>query len=107
MPDPDDQIPSTDDPTVNAALRRIRGKFQDLEDALIVQAVLEKKMSERINEHAHITANHDRIKANHDQMMAEHDVIWRRIDVTMAEMTEKVHFLINREMKREGGPEAS
>ena len=100
MPDLNDESPLTGDPRVDAALRRIRGKFQDLDDAMIVQAVLEKKMSERLVEHAHIIAAHD-------QRMVEHDAIWKRIDITMAEMTEKVHFLIDREMKREGGPEAS
>lgn len=39
-------IPNTGDPRVDAALERIRGKFTDLEDAMIVQAHLEKGMAE-------------------------------------------------------------
>jgi hypothetical protein len=31
-------IPNTGDPRVDAALKRIHGKFTDLKDALIVQA---------------------------------------------------------------------
>jgi hypothetical protein len=40
-------IPNTGDPRVDAALERIRGKFTDIEDAMIVQAHLEKKMAEQ------------------------------------------------------------
>ncbi len=40
-------IPNTGDPRVDAALSRIRGKFTDLEDAMIVQAHLEKGLAEQ------------------------------------------------------------
>lgn len=42
----------------------------------------------------------------HDQTFERHDRALERIETSLAEMTEKVHFLINREMKRNGGPEA-
>jgi hypothetical protein len=40
-------IPNTGDPRVDAALSRIRGKFTDLEDVMIVQAHLEKGLAEQ------------------------------------------------------------
>jgi hypothetical protein len=40
-------IPNNGDPRVDAALSRIRGKFTDLEDALAVQAHLEKGLAEQ------------------------------------------------------------
>jgi hypothetical protein len=45
-------IPNTGDPRVDAALARIRGKFSDLEDAMVVQAYLEKGLAEQSKEHA-------------------------------------------------------
>jgi hypothetical protein len=33
------EIPSTGDPRVDAALQRIKGKFRDLEGAMVVQAL--------------------------------------------------------------------
>ena len=45
-------IPNSGDPRVDAALARIRGKFTDLEDAMLVQAHLEKGLAEQSKEHA-------------------------------------------------------
>jgi hypothetical protein len=36
------EIPSTGDARVDAALERIRGKFRDVEDAMVVQAYLNR-----------------------------------------------------------------
>ncbi len=52
-------IPNTGDPRVDAALQRIRGKFTDLEDAMIVQAHLEKGMTEQLKKHARLLEDHD------------------------------------------------
>jgi flagellar motor switch protein FliG len=60
MPEPNGEIPLTGDSRVDAAIARIRGKFRDLEDALTVQAHLEKKAGERIKEHAEWLARHDK-----------------------------------------------
>ena len=49
-------IPSAGDPRVDAALDRIRGKFTDLEDAMVVQADLEKGLAEQTKEHARFLA---------------------------------------------------
>lgn len=84
MPDTNREIPFTGDPRVDAALERTRGKFQDL-DAMLVQVALEKKMSERIKEHAELLV---------------------RIETNLAEVTDKLNLMIGREMRRESGPEA-
>jgi hypothetical protein len=91
MPNNEEEIPLTGDPKVDAALTRIRGKFQDLEDAMLVQSILEKKQGERLKEHA--------------QFIEKHETIMGRIETAMLEMTEKVNFLLNQEMKRGGGAE--
>ena len=50
-------IPNSGDPRVDAALSRIRGKFTDLEDAMIVQAHLEKGLAQQTKEHANRLAD--------------------------------------------------
>lgn len=42
------EIPLTGDARVDAALQRIRGKFPDLEDAILVQAHLEKDLAAQV-----------------------------------------------------------
>ena len=87
----------TGDPRVDAALRRMRERsderFRNLEDTLLVQAELEARMARQVKGHA--------------EWLERHEEIWRRIDLLMAEMTDKVNFLIDREMRREGGAEAA
>jgi hypothetical protein len=95
----DQEIPSSGDPRVDAALERIRGKFKDLEDAMIVQAHLEKRMGEHMKEHAELIAEHHISIRRHQEWL-------RTFEMKMSEMEDKVHFLIHREMRREGGPEA-
>ena len=86
MPDTNGDIPLTGDPRVDAALKRIREKFQDLEDAMLVQAHLEKRAGERIKEHAQALADHEE---------------W------MLHFQQKLDALTDIVMRREGGPEAS
>lgn len=85
MPETDGDIPFTGDERVQAALQRVCGKFRDLEDALIVQAHLEKRQSERIKEHAEAIDRHE---------------AW------MAHFESKLEALTDILMRREGGPEA-
>jgi hypothetical protein len=82
---PEDSIPLTGDPKVDAALLRIRGKFRDLEDAMIVQAHLEKTQAERTRAHAEAIVAHDE---------------W------MIHFQQKLDALTDIVMRREGGPEA-
>lgn len=106
MAEANGEIPLTGDPRVDAALKRIRGKFQNLEDAMLVQAYLEKAQSEQIKQHAVWLANHEETMKAIDIRLSDISVKLSGISVKMDEMTEKVDFLLNREMKREGGPEA-
>jgi len=68
---------TTGSPQVDAALRRLQAKndirFKDLEDAMLVQALLEKKMSERLKEHAEFLARHEKFLDRHEIMMSEFD----------------------------------
>ena len=85
MSEPDGNIPFTGDDRVDAALQRIRGKFRDIEDAMLVQAHLEKRAGERIREHAEAIDRHE---------------AW------MAHFESKLDALTDILMRREGGPEA-
>lgn len=75
---------NTGDPKIDEALKRLDGRFKDLEDAMLVQSFLDKKAGERLKEHAKFIATHE---------------------IAIAEITDKLNLLIDREMKREGGPE--
>ena len=86
-------IPFTGDPRVDAALKRISGKFQDLEDALVVQAHLEKRQSEQLKGHA--------------QWLEEHEVFVRQHEEWMKHMDDKLAALTDIIMRREGGPEGT
>lgn len=46
---------------------------KDLEDALVVHAHLEKRMGERIKEHAQLIASHEQFAELHDLKMREID----------------------------------
>jgi adenylate kinase len=70
-----------------------------LKHAMLVQAQLEKRAGERIKEHAELIADHHASIRRHNQWL-------RNFESKMSEIEGKVHFLIDREMKREGGPEA-
>jgi hypothetical protein len=66
-------IPNTGDPRVDAALDRIRGKFSDLEDAMLVQTHLEKGMAERLKEHAQFLVDQQAAMQLHTQKMSNFD----------------------------------
>ncbi len=85
-------IPNTGDPRVDAALERIRGKFTDLEDAMIVQAHLEKGMAARLKDHAQFMADQQAAIKLHTQKMAEFD--------------EKLNALIDIVSRPQGGMES-
>ena len=85
MAESNGEIPLTGDPRVDAALQRIRGKFQDLEDAMVVQAHLEKGIVEQQKRHKEAIQAHDE---------------W------MVHFQEKLDALTDIMMQRGGGPEA-
>jgi hypothetical protein len=86
-------IPRTGNPLVDAALQRIHerndSRFRDIEDAMVVQAHLEKTMSEMLKRHATFLASHDESIERHKLRMAEFD--------------DKLNALIDIIMRRESG----
>jgi hypothetical protein len=93
MPDSNGEIPLTGDPRVDAALMRIRGKFQDLEDAMLVQAHLEKRQSEAISRLTAWVEQHEETKREHEEWLKH--------------IQAKLDALANIAMRREGGPETT
>ncbi|MGH9582355.1 MAG: hypothetical protein ACRD4O_05420, partial [Bryobacteraceae bacterium] len=114
------EIPSTGDPRVDAALRHIRerndAKFKDLENAMIVQAHLEKRLSEDAREHAQRLREHkDWLKdhqtvmehhqgalqthedwlKDHQTALRAHEEWWQRHEIAMREFDDKLNALIN------------
>ena len=69
-----------------------QANFRDLEDAMLVQVQLEKRMSARIKEHAEWIVQHEEALRQHKEWLSGVD--------------DKVNLLIQREMRREGGPES-
>lgn len=94
------EIPLTGIPAVDAAFQRVRGRFRDLEDAMLVSAHLEANAGRRIKEHAEFLVRHEEFLDRHKALIEEHAIKMREID-------EKLNLMIDREMRREGGPEAS
>ena len=99
MAETNGDIPLTGDPRVDAALKRTRGRFQDLEDAMVVQAHLEKRASERIKEHAQLLADHDEGLRRHEGFRHQHEEWMKHFDAKLDALTDII-------MRREGGPEA-
>jgi hypothetical protein len=119
---------SSGDPRVDAALARLRerndARFKDLEDALLVQIHLERKQAAmqdaRLNDaelvqrlHQNALRRHEewlelqeQAVKRHEEWLAGHERAMSSIDIKLAEITEKANFLFDREMRREGGPEA-
>ena len=79
------EFPTTGNPVVDAALKRLSNDYQELKDAMIVQAHLEKAQSESL--------------ARHEQFVQKHEI-------TMSEIDEKLNALTMWLMRREGLPEA-
>ena len=77
------------------ALEKAQGELQD---AFIVLTRTETRMSQLVREQAEYMANHEARLQDHERTL-------KRIDAGLAEATEKINFLIDREMRREGGPE--
>lgn len=79
------EFPTTGNPAVDAALKRLHVQFSDLKDAMIVQAHLEKTQTEWLQ--------------RHQQAIEKHDLAMREFD-------EKLNALTMWLMRREGLPEA-
>ncbi len=79
-------------PDFERRLSALEGAHKDLDDAMLVHAHLEARAARRLKEHAEFIARHEQIIGD--------------LETIMREIGEKVDFLVNREMRREGGPEA-
>jgi hypothetical protein len=122
------EFPSSGDPRVDAALARLRARndarFKDLEDALLVQIHLERKQAaahdtrlkdtelvQRLHQNALVRHEEwldlqEKAIKRHEEWLAAHERAMLNLDIKLAEITEKANFLFDREMKRDGGPEA-
>jgi len=105
------EIPNTGDPRVDAALGRIRLKFIDLEDPLLVQARLEKDLADNADEFKKrlrddveelrsvmalqnkTLKSHNELLAYHEDMVRAHEgLVWDHEDSLRAhEETLRVH----------------
>lgn len=72
MPEPNGDIPLTGDPRVDAAIERIRGKFRDVEDAMVVQAYLNRDIARLVKEEAeHLQQLREDMDSFKEQQKAE------------------------------------
>jgi hypothetical protein len=81
-----------EDAEMRRRLEALEQAHRELEDSFIVMTHLETRMSQVVRQQSEaIATNSSRLD---------------RAEILISEMTEKVHFLIDREMRREGGPES-
>lgn len=84
-------------------LEALEKAHRELEDSFIVMTHLETRMGKNIRESAEWLANHEERIRRAELTISDK---LAQLTIKMAEMTEKVDFLIDREMRREGGPES-
>jgi uncharacterized protein (DUF3084 family) len=65
-----------------------------------------QRQGQMLEQHTRTMQQHTEWLAGHDKAVASRSEKLDRVEILLAEMTAKVHFLIDREMKREGGPES-
>jgi hypothetical protein len=111
MPETNGESPFTGDPSVDAALKRIRqrdeARFWEIRDSIIVLKHLEKRWGEQVKNGglAEYVRDHESRLQALEQSLIEYEKIQQRIEANLAEIAAKANFLFDREMKREGGPE--
>jgi hypothetical protein len=79
---------------------------KELEDSFIVLTQVETRMSNLLREQAEYMAGHEGRISEMETMRAASEARLQRIETGLAEATDKINLLIDREMRREGGPEA-
>jgi hypothetical protein len=87
------QMSARDGGDLESRVSTLEKARKELEDAMLVHAVLEAKSAARLKEHAEFIARHEAFHSRHEMMMAEFD--------------EKLNALIDIIMKRNGGPEVN
>ena len=88
-------LESTGNPLVDAALSRIRERFSDLEDAMLVQSQIEKRQTALLKDHAEWLAENTKALTQHRRFLKHHRLVMREIE-------DKLNALIEREIRREG-----
>jgi septal ring factor EnvC (AmiA/AmiB activator) len=83
---------------VQARMERLESAQRDLEDSFIVLAKIETRAAQVLRQHSEWM---DR----HEKEIAESKARLKHIEIGLAEATDKLNALIDREMRREGGPE--
>jgi len=86
------EIPLTGDPRVDAALQRIRGKFRDLEDALLVQLYLEKDLTVQMKT---LAAQMKGLAAHAARRDEEQERTQRRLDEMSEKTDERIAQLVS------------
>ena len=72
---------------------------RQVENASAVIADAETRMSQVVQQQAEWLAAHEELFARAEKARAD-------TEIQMAEIREKINFIIDREMRREGGPES-
>jgi hypothetical protein len=78
---------------------RLEQARKELEDAFIVMTQLETRMSQNLRQQAEWLAELEPRMRQAEKALAE-------MTIKNLEMQEKIDFIIDREMRREGGPES-
>lgn len=78
---------------------RLETARKELEDSFIVMAHLEARMSQNLRQQAEWLPNLEPRMQRTEKILAE-------MTIKNLEMQEKIDFLVDREMRREGGPES-
>jgi hypothetical protein len=81
-------------------LEALERAHKELEDSFIVMTQLETRMSQVVRQQSEWPANHE-------TRLAESEARLKHIETGLAEATDKINFLIDRETRREGGPESA
>jgi septal ring factor EnvC (AmiA/AmiB activator) len=72
---------------------------KELEDSFIVLTHVETRMSNLLRDQSSYMANHE-------ARLIKSEARLQRIETNLAEATDKINLLVDREVRREGGPEA-
>ena len=80
-------------------LEALEKAHRELEDSFIVLTHVETRMSQIVRQQAEALADHE-------SRMTASEARLQHIETGLAEATDKINFLIDREMRREGGPES-
>ena len=95
---------------VDQALERLSAhsdqSFQSLQATLRVQAEVESRMASLLAQQAQLLEAHSKLHLESIDAIQRHEKWLQDWEITKSEMDEKINFLIDRDMRREGGPES-